>query len=74
MLGKPTRGQRTWSNAWTAHKCNKIIKSFVNEVIKNNKITKEVKQLNLKIVKRKLRKQTVKIKMQKTYIKKDLWF
>jgi len=24
MLGKPSRGQRTWSNSWTAFKYNKL--------------------------------------------------
>ena len=74
MLGKPSRGQRTWSNAWTAYNYNKIIKSFVNEIIKNNKITNKPEKINYKVVKRKLKKRDPKIKMQYTYIKKDLWF
>ena len=43
-LGKPSRGQRTWSNAWNAHHCNKTTRDFVSRIhkkIKEN--TKEVK-------------------------------
>lgn len=74
MLGKPSRGQRTWSNAWTAYKYNKILKIFVNQVIKNNKISKKPEKIDYKRVKRKLRKRDVKIKMQITNIKPDIWF
>ena len=28
-LGKPCRGQRTWSNAKTAYRCNRIIRFFI---------------------------------------------
>jgi len=39
-LGKPSRGQRTWSNAWNSYKCNTIIKNFIQEVKKFNFIKK----------------------------------
>jgi len=50
MLGKPSRGQRTWSNAWTAYKYNKIIKTFVNQIIKSNKISNKLEKINYKDV------------------------
>jgi len=28
-IGKPSRGQRTWSNAWTAYRNNTVIRSFM---------------------------------------------
>ena len=74
MLGKPSRGQRTWSNAWTAYNYNKIIKNFVNDIIKTNKIVKKIIKINYKVVKRKLKKRDPKIKMQNISTKKDLWF
>merc|ERR1711957_378311 len=30
-LGKPIRGQRTWSNAWTAYSSNRILKTYISE-------------------------------------------
>ena len=30
-LGKPVRGQRTWSNAWNSYKCNKTLRGFISE-------------------------------------------
>lgn len=73
-LGKPSRGQRTWSNASTASKNNKIIKNFINDVKKFNKIEKKVESLNVKFFKRKIVAKKPKIKMIFTRKKKNLWF
>jgi hypothetical protein len=48
------------------------VKSFVNEVIKNNKITNKPEKINYKVVKRKLKKRDPKIKMQYIDVKKDI--
>jgi ribosomal protein S13 len=32
VLGKPVRGQRTWSNGWNAFKCNNTLRSFINRI------------------------------------------
>ena len=32
FLGKPVRGQRTWSNAWNAFKSNNTLRSFINKI------------------------------------------
>jgi hypothetical protein len=32
FLGKPVRGQRTWSNAWNSFKCNNLLRSFITKV------------------------------------------
>ena len=29
-LGKPSRGQRTWSNAWTSYNVNKVTRTFIS--------------------------------------------
>ena len=29
-LGKPSRGQRTWSNAWSAYNVNKVTRTFIS--------------------------------------------
>lgn len=73
-LGKPVRGQRTWSNASTASKCNRILKIFIRQVKKNNIIEKKVESLNTKITKKKIKKNTPKIKMIIVKKKKNLWF
>lgn len=74
-LGKPSRGQRTWSNASSAYACNRTIRLFIGQVKKNNVIVKKKESLNLKIIKKKLKKtNTPKIKMVFTKKKKNLWF
>lgn len=73
-LGKPSRGQRTWSNAWTAYKSNKILKSFINSMRKNLKKNKKIEKINYKLIKKKFKKQVFRIKPLKTQIKKNIWF
>ena len=31
-VGKPVRGQRTWSNGWNSFKCNNLLRSFINRI------------------------------------------
>ncbi len=73
-LGKPTRGQRTWSNAWSAHRCNIAVKQFITEVKKFNFIEKKVESLNKKYLKKKVKIKAPKIKMVFTKKRKNLWF
>lgn len=73
-LGKPTRGQRTWSNASNAKKCNLIVKNFITEVKKFNYVEKKEESLNMKKIKKKIKKKAPKIKMVFTKKKKNLWF
>jgi len=63
-LGKPSRGQRTWSNAWTPYLYNKLLRLFI---IKNKKLKKKdfVKKIDYK----KIKKKKLKIK-RKTISKK----
>lgn len=73
-LGKPARGQRTWSNAWSANRCNVGVKHFISEVKKFNVIEKKVESLNKKHLKKKTRIKAPKIKMVFTKKRKNLWF
>jgi hypothetical protein len=71
-LGKPSRGQRTWSNASTAFNINKTIKSFIQEVRKLNFVEKKKESLNKKFIKKKIRKKAPKMKMFIVKKKKNL--
>ena len=71
-LGKPNRGQRTWSNAWTASRSNLTIKKFISEVKKFNVIKKKVESLNMKFIKKRPKQKAPKIKMIFTKKKKFL--
>ena len=73
-LGKPSKGQRTWSNSSTANKCNKVIRIFIKQIKKNNVIEKKIESLNMKIIKKKTRKNLPKIKMIIIKKNKNLWF
>lgn len=73
-LGKPSRGQRTWSNAKTAYLHNKTLRVFIAEVRKNNVIKKEPVVLNFKKLKKKIKTAPVRIKMLDTKVRTDFWF
>lgn len=73
-LGKPSRGQRTWSNAWNAYRCNRILRAFISEVKKNNVIVKDPVILDYRNPKRKIKKVQPKIKMLIVKKKLNLWF
>ena len=73
-LGKPVRGQRTWSNSSTSFKFNRVIRIFIRQVKKNNIIEKKTESLNNKLTKKKLKKNLPKIKMVIIKKKKNLWF
>jgi len=73
-LGKPSRGQRTWSNSSTSYRLNRTIRIFIRQVKKNNVVEKKTESLNTKLTKKKLKKNLPKIKMILTKKKKNLWF
>ena len=44
-LGKPVRGQRTWSNAWTAYTANNLLRNYIGELRRTlQKSSKEEKK------------------------------
>ena len=54
-IGKPVRGQRTWSNAWNSFKCNNILRNFVNKIKHINSLSTKLKTLKIdyKVIKKK---------------------
>lgn len=73
-LGKPSRGQRTWSNASNAYICNKTTRTFIQEVKKFNFVEKKAESLNRKFIKKIIKKKAPKIKMVFTKKRTNFWF
>lgn len=71
-IGKPSRGQRTWSNAWTAYQYNTTIRSFVSLTYQALKKDEKDEKINFKVLKKKIRKAKHKVKVEK--IKPNSWF
>lgn len=72
-LGKPSRGQRSWSNASTAKKTSSLLKIFINDIKKNYLKKKTPESKNKKIIKKKI-KISSHFKIKKEKIKNNLWF
>lgn len=75
-LGKPSRGQRTWSNAWTSYNYNTDLRKFIVEVNKNRKVKTIIKKINYKVLARKVKKPVKKAVnfFQQKKKKINLWF
>lgn len=71
-LGKPVRGQRTWSNGWSSYKHNKILRKFILETTRKMASTRKIEKINYRLVRKKYatkeKKKTTSIK------KKNVWF
>lgn len=63
-MGKPSRGQRTWSNASTAKKTNNLLRSFVVSMKKENLTKKKEESKNKKMIKKKIKKSNTKFKIK----------
>lgn len=72
-LGKPSRGQRTWSNAWTAYKLSTPLKIFINEMKKSYLKKKTPESKNKKMIKKKI-KVSYRFKIKQEKKKNNLWF
>ena len=73
-LGKPVRGQRTWSNGWNSYNCNRSVRSFIGETKRILQKDKKVEKINYKLTKKKY---TTKNKKTNSHIKvkqKSVWF
>jgi ribosomal protein S13 len=71
-IGKPSNGQRTWSNGWTAYNTNYILRKFLNETrfkLKKDHITEKI---NYKLTKKKYI--TKKKNVGTTKRKVSIWF
>lgn len=73
-LGKPSRGQRTWSNSWTAHYNNSIIRSFISLVKKINAENKKPEKIDYKKVQKRLVKSKQTGVFKKKKAKPNAWF
>jgi len=51
-LGKPVRGQRTWSNAWSSYRYNTTLRFFLSSFVKNNRPNSD-KKVNFKVTAKK---------------------
>ena len=73
-LGKPSRGQRTWSNAWNAYKLNNTTREFISsyqKILQQEK--KEVKK-DYKRVEKKLRVKEKKKGVVQEVKRVNFWF
>jgi len=52
-IGKPVRGQRTWSNGWNSYNHNKVLRYFLVEVKRKSNMSKAIEKVNYKVVKKK---------------------
>lgn len=73
-LGKPSRGQRTWSNAWTAYRRNTVLRHFIVETQRLLKPFQKVEKINYKILQKKSKIKTTKNPLKKQITKKNKWF
>lgn len=72
-LGKPVRGQRTWSNAWTSYFLNKNVRDFISTTQKLLSTKKKIQKIDYrKIEKRVVQKKNNKPVKKK--IKNKTWF
>ena len=55
-LGKPVRGQRTWSNAWNSYRCNKLLRTFIADTRRYIRENTKEERKNYKTVVRKYAK------------------
>lgn len=71
-LGKPVRGQRTWSNAWNAYNVNTSLRTFISATRRALLQNKKEEKINYKVVKKKY---ASKKKKKQTLKKKQIiWF
>ena len=71
-LGKPVRGQRTWSNAWNSYNLNKSLRAFIANTKRQLKQNAREEKINYKMTKKKYATKSKKI--NKTVVKKNIWF
>lgn len=72
-IGKPSRGQRTWSNGSTAYKNNKTLRLFITNIKKNFISATKLESKNLKILKKKIKKSVKSFKIKESKSKELFW-
>lgn len=73
MLGKPVRGQRTWSNGWTSYNSNKLLRTFVNKFFSLLAKNQKDEKINFKKIKKK-KKMTKSSSTKKLKQNVTIWF
>ena len=73
-LGKPSRGQRTWSNAWSAYNCNNVTRSFISAYQKIQKENAKEEKINYKLIKKKSLRKEKKEPASKIKVRINHWF
>ena len=73
-LGKPSHGQRTWSNAWTAYLYNKELRIYIMKVQKELNSNKKIEKIDYKRLKKKFAKSANADKPKEPKKKRNLWF
>ena len=73
-LGKPSRGQRTWSNAWTAHYNNTVIRAFITLVRRLHADKRKPEKINYKLEKKKYGKPKFVRMFKEEKPKLNAWF
>ena len=73
-LGKPSRGQRTWSNAWTAYNHNRVTRAFINDYQRLENANAKEEKINYKLIKKRSLRKEKKETVSKVIIKNNTWF
>ena len=73
-LGKPSRGQRTWSNAWTAYHSNTFIRSFIGIHQRAEQVTAKKTVKDYKLIKKKSLRRQRKKAVSRIIIRANTWF
>jgi ribosomal protein S13 len=72
-LGKPVRGQRTWSNSWNSFKCNNTLRNFITKVQRAKSLAQKNTQakIDYRSVKKKYTQQSKNINPTKKIVNKN---
>ena len=73
-LGKPARGQRTWSNAWTAYNTNHTTRAFIGAYQRVLQENAKEEKINYKMIKKKSLRKQRKETVSKVKIQINNWF
>lgn len=75
-LGKPVRGQRTWSNAWSSYKYNRTMRQFITEITRQLSKTRKEEKINYRLTKKKygVGKEKDSVLSKKVSKKANVWF
>ena len=74
-LGKPVKGQRTWSNSWNSYNLNKVLRNFIRDTSNFLKKNERQEKINYKLIKKKLANKSKKINsFMKNKKKLTTWF